>query len=413
MLSGAPTNYEVFKRRMENMSKEDRRKMARFSYFSSAPITPHDPRNLTQRSIMYVSYEPNHMLYANDTRARSIKQPVKSQAKVDQQRNNERFREFIRLVEKCCEQKICFCKHKLPENHGKRCRVMERVIREATEQPTPYSSWSVEDLLIEVKHRNIALPRKRTKGGLTKLLQQSDPPRSFRLMDLPVEVRLHIYGMAFDGGRTGDLDVGSRRDVAEPALLQTSRQIRAEATPVFYGTAYFRFMLPVVEEDQKSTQWIKNRGQIWLQHTSPNNMKDLRHVSFRFQESFDEYDLHIDLASRFIEDWLIPFGSEPLECPCRRQSKWTLMQWREKMSDTARPEHQEEVRANFEKCISTANKAIQDFQALCGQGGKVEPTIPGLAILAEAVHFVLESCVMWMLACIDGNTFFLGEQDID
>ncbi|CAD0114126.1 unnamed protein product [Aureobasidium uvarum] len=358
MSSETLTSYEIFKRRMENMSKEDRRKMARFSYFSSVPTTPHDPRNLTQRSIM----------------ARSIKQPVKSQAEVDQEKNNERFKEFIGLVSKCCEQKICFCKHKLPENHGKRCRAMERIIRGATEQPTPYSSWSVEDLLTEVKHRNIALPRKRTKGGLTKLLQQSDPPSSFRLMDLPVEVRLHIYGMAFDGGRTADLDVGSRRDVAEPALLHTSRQVRAEATPVFYSTPHFRFMLSVVEEDQKSTQWINDRGQIWLQHISLNNMKDLRLVSFRFQDVFDEYDLHIDLASRSVEDWLIPFGSEPLD---------------------------------------TVNKAIQDFQALCGQGEKVEPTIPGLAILAEAAHFILESRAMWLFACIDWTNFPSGEQDID
>ncbi|KAI4726594.1 hypothetical protein E4T49_05626 [Aureobasidium sp. EXF-10728] len=379
------------------MSQKDRRMMARSSYFSPEPTTPHDPRNLTQRSIM----------------ARSIKQPVKSQAELDQAKDDERFEEFIRLIRKCCDQEICFCRHKLPENNGKRCRVLERIIREATKQPTLYSSWSIEDLMIEVKHRNIALPRKRTKGGLTKLLQQSDPPRSFRLMDLPVELRLRIYGMAFDGGRTGNLDVRRRRDVAEPALLQTSRKIRAEGTPVFYSTPYFRFKLPDVEGLQGFTRWIEGPEKLWLQHISPNNIKSLRHVSFRLQGTFDQYDIYLDLASLSVDDWLIPSANQPLQCPCQRQEKWTLMEWREKISDTAKPECQEEISADFNDCISTANKAIHDFQALCGQREKLEPTIAGLAILAEAAHFILDSRAMWIFAYIDWSTFFLEDQDND
>ncbi|KAH0343791.1 hypothetical protein KCU83_g8622, partial [Aureobasidium melanogenum] len=297
--------------------------------------------------------------------------------------------------------------------NGKRCRVLERIMREAKEQPTFYSSWSVEDLQIEVRKRNIALPKKRTKAGLTKLLQQSDPPRPFRLMDLPVEARLRVYGMAFDGGRTGDLDASSRADVAEPALLRTSRQIRDEATSVFYGTAYFRFHLPWFQEDRERKEWFVGPELDWLQHISPKNLKDLRHVSFRLSNLCDEFDLQIDLASRSLDDWLIPYGSMRLTCPCQRQKRWTLAEWRKKTSDLARPENQEIVSANFDKCNDIANNAIQDFHALCGQGEKVEPTIAGLAILAEAAHFILDSRDLWMFSCVDFNAIRHEEHDVD
>lgn len=336
-----------------------------------------------------------------NVRARSIKQPTKSQAETDEEKNRERYWEFTTLLEKCCDQGICFCKHKLPENNGKRCRVLERIIREDQEQPTLYASWSVEDLQTEVRKLNVALPRKRTKAALTKLLQQSDPPRPFRLMDLPAEIRLRIYGMAFDGGRTGDLEVLDRAAMTEPALLQTSCQIRDEATPIFYGTAYFRFQLPWLEEAQERREWFGDRQLKWLQHISSKNLKDLRYVSFRLSNLFDDYDIQIDLASRSVDDWLIPYGSMRLSCPCQRRQRWTLAEWRMKTNDLARPENLDTVNYNFDECNKIANKAIQDFHALCGQGDKVEPTIAGLSILAEAAHFILDSRDLWMFSCID------------
>ncbi|KAH0394185.1 hypothetical protein KCU89_g11629, partial [Aureobasidium melanogenum] len=384
MVPNIPSKFGDIVRFMGSLSLEEREKIMR-KYRPSTPRTQHDPRNLTQRSIA----------------ARSIKQYVKSQAEIDEEKNRERYGEFIRLLEKCCNEGICFCKHNMPENNGKRCRVLERIMREAEEQPSLYTSWSVEDLQIEVRKRNIALPKKRTKAGLNKLLQQSDSLRPFRLMDLPAEIRLRIYSMAFDGGKTGDLDVQRRADVAEPALLQTSRQIRDEATPVFYGTAYFRFELPSLEDTQENQEWFTGPQLHWLQHISPKNLKDLRYVSFRLSSLFDEFDLQIDLAGRSVDDWLLPFGSMRLTCPCQRQKRWTLAEWRKKTSDVARPENQETVSANFDECNKIANKAIQDFHALCGQGEKVEPTIAGLAILAEAAHSILDSRDFWMFACID------------
>ncbi|KAH0361044.1 hypothetical protein KCU65_g8978, partial [Aureobasidium melanogenum] len=392
MVPSIPSNFGDIVRFMDSLSLAEREKIMR-KYRPSAPRTPHDPRNLTRRSIM----------------ARSIKQPVKSQAEIDEEKNQERYLEFVVLLEKCCEEGICFCKHKLPENNGKRCRVLERIMREAKEQPTVYSTWSVEGLQTEVRKRNIALPKKRTKAGLTKLLQESDPPRPFRLMDLPVEVRLRIYAMAFDGGRTGDLDVSSRADVAEPALLRTSRKIRDEATPVFYGTAYFRFHLPWLEEAVQRKAWFEGPELNWLQHISSKNLKDLRHVSFRLANLFDEYDVQLDLTSRSVDDWLLPSGHMRLTCPCQCQKKMTLAEWRTQMSDMARPENQEMLSDNFDKCRNVANKAIQDFYALCGQRDKVEPTIAGLAILAEAAHFILDSRDLWMFACVDWNAPRSGE----
>ncbi|KAK6003626.1 hypothetical protein QM012_009397 [Aureobasidium pullulans] len=394
MVNTLPSDFGDLVRYMNSLSTEERKRVIK-RYRPSTARTQHDPRNLIQRSIM----------------ARSIKQPVKSQAEIDEEKNLERYNEFIALLEKCCDEGICFCKHKLPENNGKRCRVLERILREAEEQPTLYSSWSVEDLRNEVKERNLALPKKRTKAGLTKILQQSDPPRPFCLMNLPTEVRLRIYAMAFDGARTGDLDVSRRADVAEPALLRTSRLVREEATPVFYGTAYFRFQFPFLIETSRCKEWFAGSQLHWLQHIKPKNLKHLRHVSFRLSNLFDEYDLQIDLASRSVDDWLIPSGSMRLECPCQRQKRWTLAEWRKKTSEVARPENQEEVDENFDKCNDIANKAIQEFHALCGQGDKVEPTIAGLAILAEAAHFILDSRDLWMFSCVDWDAYSRERDD--
>lgn len=48
-----PTNFGDLVRYMDSLSPEQRERVIK-KYRPSAPRTPHDPRNLTQRSIMYV-----------------------------------------------------------------------------------------------------------------------------------------------------------------------------------------------------------------------------------------------------------------------------------------------------------------------------------------------------------------------
>ncbi|KAG9648325.1 hypothetical protein KCU95_g1404, partial [Aureobasidium melanogenum] len=161
---------------------------------------------------------------------------------VDREKREKREKECRHMLRRCHIEDICLCSHiKLLYNIDERCLVLEGILRTVDEKHTSYSNWSNKNLKLLLKQRNIALPKKCTKLALAKRLKQSDSQHPFRLMDLPVEIRLRIYSMAI--GDRQDLTISDYRNVAEPALLQTNRQIRSEATPVFYGSKSFRFEL--------------------------------------------------------------------------------------------------------------------------------------------------------------------------
>ena len=61
------------------------------------------------------------------------------------------------------------------------------------------------------------------------------------LLDLPPELRLHIYSYVWDTSTPNT--PSTRRRFPWPGLLRTCRQIRAEASPDFYGSVDWKFSL--------------------------------------------------------------------------------------------------------------------------------------------------------------------------
>lgn len=175
------------------------------------------------------------MIYTDKTGTRTLGDvSLESLAFVDHEEHEKRMRECRHLLKRCHTEGICLCSRiELLRKVDERCLVLQCILRKgkAEEKYCSYSNWSNKNLKLVAKQRNIALPRKCTEIVIINRMQQSDCQYPFRFMELPVEIRLRIYSMAI-GGRQ-DLTISDYRDVAEPALLQTNRQIRSEATPMF------------------------------------------------------------------------------------------------------------------------------------------------------------------------------------
>lgn len=321
------------------------------------------------------------------------------------------------LLQQCRTEGICFCKDgELPKDHKKRCRVLERLIQQSEDARNRYSAWSLVDLKTELKQRQIPMPKpkRRSKPVITKLLQQSDSQIPFRLMDLPSEVRLRIYEYMLVDSSKQDISPSRGIETRRPSLLRTSRQVRNEAMPVFYGANRFRFALPHLELNHKCEQWFAGQDKIWLDVIGPDNIKLLRRITFRLMSPFfEEFDLQIDLASRSVNTWVIPVSSGRYLCPCKSLEKRTLMQWREHMSNEVKPEAKKNFFSYIDKLSETAKEAIQEFQALCGGGKEVQPTAAGLDILARAAHVILDHRASWVFYCIDlgGPMDFGSDED--
>ncbi|KAG9852794.1 hypothetical protein KCU68_g3481, partial [Aureobasidium melanogenum] len=307
---------------------------------------------------------------------------------VDREKREKREKECRHMLRRCHIEDICLCSHiKLLYNIDERCLVLEGILRTVDEKHTSYSNWSNKNLKLLLKQRNIALPKKCTKLALAKRLKQSDSQHPFRLMDLPVEIRLRIYSMAI--GDRQDLTISDYRNVAEPALLQTNRQIRSEATPVFYGSKSFRFELqmPTDATYHTSLHLFKAPELAWLQLIGPDRIKDLRHVSFYNRD----YSIRIDLTSRSYSTWSISSTEKSMKCPFKGGKEWTLLQMRNHFSINKRLEALDPTINPVDTCSMTVTKAIKSFHALCSESNKLETTLTGLSALAEAADTILEA----------------------
>ena len=79
----------------------------------------------------------------------------------------------------------------------------------------------------------------------------------FRLLALPPELRNHIYELVLHSDRAVYrgivyLDERDERLWKPPALLCTSRQVRAEASPLYYAQTIFS-----VEDRRIALDWLK------------------------------------------------------------------------------------------------------------------------------------------------------------
>ncbi|KAG9589343.1 hypothetical protein KCU77_g6726, partial [Aureobasidium melanogenum] len=97
-----------------------------------------------------------------------------------------------------------------------------------------FRKWC-KNMIASLKQRGITIPRPRNKAAYALALQSADAIRTFTFMDLPQEIRLMVYeeALRFDEEPYTNKPSGLKPAI-KPALLQTCRQIREEATPIFY-----------------------------------------------------------------------------------------------------------------------------------------------------------------------------------
>lgn len=86
------------------------------------------------------------------------------------------------------------------------------------------------------------------------------------LLKLPAELRVRIYTLVL--GIHARSWTSVRPKNLTPAILRTSRQLRSETTPIWYGKQYFVF----VEPSSSSTA-------AWLKSLTPQAVSSLRHIS--------------------------------------------------------------------------------------------------------------------------------------
>lgn len=226
----------------------------------------------------------------------------------------------------------------------------------------------------------------------------------FRLMDLPVELRLRIFEIVFEPSKHQDLSPRHPPSVAEPALLQTSRRIRKEATTIFYRTSCFRLELPESNENRKIRDYLEGEERSWLTHVEKiKKLKRVRHVCFRVRDDSDMHDLHIDLNHCSVSNWLIPSSDKTSPCPCQTPKQWTVLQWREHIANTAHqmlfPLRMMKILRDVDQCIELADKAVKHFRVRCvTKSGKLVTRISGLAYLARAARFILDARSQWVVA---------------
>ncbi|OQO02903.1 hypothetical protein B0A48_11186 [Cryoendolithus antarcticus] len=102
-------------------------------------------------------------------------------------------------------------------------------------------------------------------------------------MDLPPEIRVRVYELAMHG-----LQLEDRSKL--PALLQVSRQVRAEATPEYCSLV--TVVLRLQEREDFAPQATSASSLIWLLLEEGNFLCHIRH--FRIILATDEQDRHGD-----------------------------------------------------------------------------------------------------------------------
>jgi hypothetical protein len=318
------------------------------------------------------------------------------------------------------EQAVCFCKYgPMPKDRKERFCFVHRVIREASEATLmPYLKWSLADLETAAKRRGLSITDALTREHLVNLLLAVDARFTFPFMKLPPEIRQKIYLYALCGDGTRDLIMrsvtsmelmsGKRREISPPnrrsdfvnvGLLRATPFIEREAAPILYANN--RLRLHTLTYGDSSAPRLHWDDYAMLQSIGPDNIRDLRHLSFRHTCPLSSpgrlFDVHISLASDKVESWLLPLGNNQTSCPCERQTKWSLMLWRERLLMYPRNALRTKMLKSVNDCIETVRDALERFHALCHHDTlTIQPTLPGLLILAEAASFLLLHRSRWL-----------------
>ncbi|KAG9685457.1 hypothetical protein KCU95_g12292, partial [Aureobasidium melanogenum] len=317
--------------------------------------------------------------------------------RVNQVRQRRRL-QFEHMLKECNRSKtICCCQLRTNltwygANRSHNRRYLKRLLRRDDDSRNPYAHLSKEDAQIELAARGVCLKKdaNNSRYALRCALQVADAQRQIDFLRLPKEVRLLVYEHVVSDDPVG---------LARPTLLAVNKQIRDEASPIFFRLNSFRL-------DLYPGYYIANAPKFdlktykWLDLIGPDGIKELRNISLTSNN--EEYN--IDLSCGDAGQWsttLRPraYTSRPhhsrQKCSARKTKTLEahLADARKAVEgdveDMAQSDKDLVYLKNLFKQKEFAHKCIQDgmdtFAALCGEGKSVEPTIDGLEILIDAI----------------------------
>ncbi|KAG9601569.1 hypothetical protein KCU77_g2752, partial [Aureobasidium melanogenum] len=292
-----------------------------------------------------------------------------------------RLQQF-RFLLKECEQRdtICYCQLRVnltanrssmrPNSRNR--AYLKRLLRKDDDWHNLYAYLSKEDAQTDLAARGIRLDKDAndSRYALRFALQVADDQRQISFLRLPIEVRLLVYEHVVNDDPVG---------LARPPLLSANKQIREEASPIFFRLTNFRLDLEII---------------------GPDGIKELRKISFANRN--EEYN--IDLTCPDAGQWtttLRPRAYTPKphhsrqKCSARRAKTLEAH-----LADTRRavegdvedmaqsgedPVYLEKLLEYKESAHECVQNEMEMFAALCGEGKSVEPTIDGLEILVDAI----------------------------
>lgn len=320
------------------------------------------------------------------------------------QKKQRRGDHFEHLLEQCkAREMICCCQLNIGlsayrphmRNNSRNRRYLQRLLRKDDDSHNPYVHLSKEDVQIEMAARGLRLEdgSNDSRYALRCALQAAEDQRQTDFLRFPKEVRLLVYELVVSEGPVG---------LARSPLLQVNKQVREEASPIFFRLTHFRLELcqgyykpEAPKFDLKTYKWLDLIG--------PNGIKELRHISLAYRH--EEYN--IDLTCPDAGLWtttLLPraYASSPhhtrQSCPARKvktlkayltDSKKNIEQDIEDLvqsgSDPSHSSYLNSLIKHKESGHECVQNGMDMFVALCGEGKSVEPSIEGLKILVDAI----------------------------
>ena len=137
--------------------------------------------------------------------------------------------------------------------HGYHCPTRTETLRlvemasRAERGLLPYGACTLRELQSFIVQRGLLTPEVRKPGmwQLTTVLETADDEAVFdRFVDLPPELRAHIYTLHFDS-------LPALEDPAQPPITRVSRSVRKESLPLFYKTCTFKLEDDIKEGKSK------------------------------------------------------------------------------------------------------------------------------------------------------------------